>query len=401
MLPTIEIRRRYGPKVYRVSIPFSSGQCFLLLNWPRPRRKVSSFNPFFVRSMLPTDDVPVCERDTVGAFQSLFRQVNASYPRGRLAGDTWWSDEVFQSLFRQVNASYSSGTDRARESGCQGVSIPFSSGQCFLREIEASDFRSSVGSEFQSLFRQVNASYLPYIFFDARTGSFSFQSLFRQVNASYASRLRRLTPTFDVVSIPFSSGQCFLRPGSVHHAYCGMEVSIPFSSGQCFLLKIMRDVLTIKAKFQSLFRQVNASYAVTRGYEYKEVEGFNPFFVRSMLPTYLRYRAEDGDTEAFQSLFRQVNASYGGVHAPADGHVRRVSIPFSSGQCFLRTCLCGQEAHTMFHKVSIPFSSGQCFLQGYFVWRIAQDGMKVSIPFSSGQCFLHRQTQSRNHRRLL
>ena len=88
--------------------------------------------------------------------------------------------------------------------------------------------------------------------------------------------------------------------------------------------------------------------------------GFNPLFIRSVFLLFFCLP---------QSAKRRI----------------RVSIPYSSGQCFFYTILFWErgnwhrEFQSLIHQVSVSFKHGKnsCKLRS----------LQVSIPYSSGQCF--------------
>ncbi len=116
-----------------------------------------------------------------------------------------------------------------------------------------------------------------------------------------------------------------------------IKVSIPYSSGQCFFKTHCSRLLSMLAKFQSLIHQVSVSFPR----KYFDITfdslSFNPLFIRSVF------------------LLDEFP-----LQIPPDGG--KVSIPYSSGQCFFSNGLLRQSEHSMFrfqsliHQVSVSFA---------------------------------------------
>ncbi len=112
---------------------------------------------------------------------------------------------------------------------------------------------------------------------------FKFQSLIHQVSVSF-EEMQRKAEEMNRVSIPYSSGQCFFLEKFYTHDYD-------------------------PAKFQSLIHQVSVSF---------------PERVMKVFNT----------KEEFQSLIHQVSVSFRSTSGFSATRKRKVSIPYSSGQCF-------------------------------------------------------------------
>ena len=163
----------------------------------------------------------------------------------------------------------------------------------------------------------------------------SFQSLIHQVSVSFPEgRLRRRYDNCNV-SIPYSSGQCFFWGERWTSLRSTNFVSIPYSSGQCFFYEQGNlKCQFFQEKFQSLIHQVSVSFIWgietqnrRRGKVSIPYSSGQCFFCPSIPPAW------DG-MDRFQSLIHQVSVSFvwdGGGFVPI---CNEVSIPYSSGQCF-------------------------------------------------------------------
>ncbi len=189
-----------------------------------------------------------------------------------------------------------------------GVSIPSSSGQWFH---PISLFLNVwQGGKFQSLLHQVSGSIVPpEVPTPAdllRFNPFFIRSVVPSVPLPMARELARS------VSIPSSSGQWFHQntrislpaascqfqsllhqvSGSIAQKVGGPhpdpEVSIPSSSGQWFHLRneVRRDQR--RGRFQSLLHQVSGSIGAYRARVGGGGKSFNPFFIRSVVPSNVR-----------------------------------------------------------------------------------------------------------------
>ncbi len=87
-------------------------------------------------------------------------------------------------------------------------------------------------------------------------------------------------------------------------------VSIPYSSGQCFFYQ------KLPVKFLSCRLS------------------FNPLFIRSVFLFQSLLDRTDKEVGMFQSLIHQVSVSFGEKFLEVCDNCRNVSIPYSSGQCF-------------------------------------------------------------------
>jgi len=165
------------------------------------------------------------------------------------------------SLQNGVAIPFSSGQSFWRRSWCPDgpgwgsrVAIPFSSGQSFRRLVKKllqlwdmicrnpffirSMFPTRYwryndplrgGSGSQSLFHQVNVSDLDYLLVYLNLRGNPSQSLFHQVNVSDATGRDRTVDYQTVwVAIPFSSGQCFRQPHSLKRGRARITRRNPF-----------------------------------------------------------------------------------------------------------------------------------------------------------------------------
>src|SRR5262249_32946290 len=115
-----------------------------------------------------------------------------------------------------------------------------------------------------------------------------FQSLLHQGNTSNMKHAVLPHQTGDLVSIPSSSGQYFQPKGALFT--CVIARTLPF---------------------QSLLHQVNTSNGVRRctlAHLLRRL-GFNPFFIRAILPTASYDDPVCPEMAAFQSLLHQGNTS--------------------------------------------------------------------------------------------
>ncbi len=126
LVPTLSCRapRQTGNGV---SIPSSSGHWFPLFQRDVSSPRIFCFNPFFIRSLVPTRKPFVPRRHKI-KFQSLLHQVTGSHPDTSLPAR---DDKI--------------------------VSIPSSSGHWFPRELRFPQLHS--GDLFQSLLHQVTGSH--------------------------------------------------------------------------------------------------------------------------------------------------------------------------------------------------------------------------------------------------
>ncbi len=160
-----------------------------------------------------------------------------------------------------------------------------------------------------------------------------FQSLIHQVSVSFRLSQRFMDQRKHYVSIPYSSGQCFFFMAKC--AECGEQtfgfnplfirsvflffprilqnyrfyVSIPYSSGQCFFYELYFLDNGFIVGFQSLIHQVSVSFRKFMVIKYNgNVPCFNPLFIRSV-------------------FLLKINRN-------SPRRKSKVSIPYSSGQCF-------------------------------------------------------------------
>ncbi len=118
----------------------------------------------------------------------------------------------------------------------------------------------------------------------------------------------------NLVAIPYSSGQSFLRIENEEGIWSWGKVAIPYSSGQSFL------------------------HFVTHFSSFAFLKCRNPLFIRSIIPTHHLPIWFIQCNRMSQSLIHQVNHSYSialvVVHSSEE-----VAIPYSSGQSFLQIIL--------------------------------------------------------------
>ncbi len=140
---------------------------------------------------------------------------------------------------------------------------------------------------------------------------------------------------------------------------CDNRVSIPSSSGQWFHLTHLSSAMYRQSLFQSLLHQVSGSICATADQAHKPMTGFNPFFIRSVVPSHTSWHRYIRPTQ-FQSLLHQVSGSIGTITKTVRSqrgsfqsllHQVSGSITMSI-ECILRD-----------GSVSIPSSSGQWFHQ--------------------------------------
>ncbi len=434
MLPRQARDRLVRPRQVRSTLSLSKGNPFFII--PRQARdrgldcardrlvhprqvrstlSLSKGNPFFIRSVVPTASASSGLQSGL-RFQSLLHQVsgaNASRWNGNDGGGT-------------VSIPSSSGQWCQRSSfgspswtASRSVSIPSSSGQ-WCQLIGAKGYRPNS---------------LPV----------SIPSSSCQWCQPGTNRCCR--PIYQHVSIPSSSGQ-WCQPTSPKCIVTGMDrfqsllhqvsganlkpraasksrsciVSIPSSSGQwCQPCNSLCRCYLLRQRFNPFFIR---SVVPTSNGEHVSVTlklGFNPFFIRSVVPTrlrdifgldytefqsllhqvsganYFRCTAGSGHTNQFQSLLHQVSGANSSSARRRD-RLQRVSIPSSSGQWCQPSFEMGlqrageREFQSLLHQVSGA--------NGYW-GRLPCVEIQVSIPSSSGQWCQHRVCRVRGLRKRL
>ncbi len=140
------------------------------------------------------------------------------------------------------------------------VSIPYSSGQCFFSAGNLNKGGKTM-AKFQSLIHQVSVSFSLCEYAETFLSS-SFNPLFIRSVFLFLLKVIRRIFLVSMVSIPYSSGQCFfLFPTVLITAGFTFIVSIPYSSGQCFFYMNKEKIQDKElVKFQSLIHQVSVSF---------------------------------------------------------------------------------------------------------------------------------------------
>ncbi len=163
--------------------------------------------------------------------------------------------------------------------------------------------------KFQSLIHQVSVSFDELIYDLQHPGSVRFNPLFIRSVFLLNNKMNRYEQHKLFQSLIHQVSVSF-RVSDPDVSLVERLVSIPYSSGQCFFYKeLVKFLEEFTVKFQSLIHQVSVS--------------FDMIFsnILSLL-------------ERFQSLIHQVSVSFQETKTQTMEVPGYVSIPYSSGQCF-------------------------------------------------------------------
>ncbi len=186
-----------------VAIPSTSGQSFLRRRFTRSRWQRKSRNPFYIRSIIPTQ-LPA-------DFWAIWREVAIPSTSGQSfllydCGCIGYSGAGSQSLLHQVNHSYLIFLSVMASSSL--VAIPSTSGQSFLPEYAFSLRRFGQGGRNPFYIRSIIPTIAPA---NNAPISWTSQSLLHQVNHSYEPKIETMEKSQMKVAIPSTSGQSFLQ----------------------------------------------------------------------------------------------------------------------------------------------------------------------------------------------
>ncbi len=212
-----------------------------------------------------------------------------------------------------------------------------------------------------------------------------FQSLLHQVRSSNGEGWRCVRILWLSVSIPSSSGQVFQRSASSNIQQEGVSVSIPSSSGQVFQPPRLGSGRAGASSFQSLLHQVRSSNRDRQERLDNLPRRFNPFFIRSGLPTGPGPGNGAQGVQGFNPFFIRSGL-------PTGIPCARCSSSSSFNPFFIRsglpTRMCAQNLlwdflgfNPFFIRSGLPTTSSPS---------ARRRGKSVSIPSSSGQVFQRR-----------